>query len=260
MNSKMLVGGAIASVALLVCACQEDAGPTSVDNQLERSPASASHGGGSTGSTGSTEEPRSGAKDATLRVRLVDAPTEEVTSIVVTVAKVEANVAGEWLIVAEAEHTVDLLTLQNGSFLDLGAAKLPAGHVEQIRLKLVEGGDHHVVTPDGLSHPLEIPSGEQSGIKLVGGFDLAPCSTAQLTVDFDGKKSLSLGANKQGWRLRPVVRIKALVSEGTCEQPLADDAGADAGDDAAAPLEDPCASVTCTETEICDNGTCRAAQ
>jgi hypothetical protein len=187
-----------------------------------------------------------------LRVHLVDAPTDEVASIVVTIAKIEASIHGEWIAVSSQEHTVDLLTLQNGAFLDLGATSLPAGHVEQVRLILADGGDHHVVSVDGENHPLTVPSG---AIKLVGGFDLEPCSTAQLTIDFDGKRSLHPrgrpGAADPRWMLQPVVRMQALVTARTCNE------AADAGD---APFVDTCAAVTCAEAEICDNGTCRAAQ
>ena len=222
-------------------------------------PSTSSSSGGASSSSGGAA---AGPTAAHLDVRLVDAPSTEVKSIIVTVAKVEAELASGWTTLVEKEQTIDLLTLQNGAFLSLGTATLPPGHVGQIRLYLAEDGDQHAVGMDDQSHPLTIPSGTQSGIKLVGGFEVPPCGVGQITLDFDGKKSLQVGGNGAGqWMLRPVLRLKAIVVAGSCPDPDAGgDAAAplpDAGDDAAA-LPDPCAGVTCSDTEVCDNGSCRA--
>lgn len=166
----------------------------------------------------------------------------------VTVARIDASIGGAWTTLVDAPATVDLLTLQGGRSLDLGSAKLPPGRIEQLRLHLLPGADHHVQTPDGSEHPLEIPSGEQSGIKLVGGFDVPACASGAVTIDFDAKKSLMVHpAGKDGstFSLRPVVRIKAIALAGSCAN--------------AEPTADPCADVTCSDTEICENGACRAA-
>lgn len=205
-----------------------------------------STGSGSEATAGSS----SGTRDARLSFRLVDAPADDVTAVVVTVARVEASIAGVgWTKLVEKEATVDLLTLQGGTFLDLGTATLPPGRIEQLRLYLTPGGDHHVTTTDGTDHALVVPSGEESGIKLVGGFDVPACGRGHITLDFDGKKSL---VNRpQGWLLKPVVRLKAIAMAGGCEE----DGGAEAS--APPPAVDACASVTCAETEICENGACR---
>jgi hypothetical protein len=124
-------------------------------------------------------------------VRLVDAPTDEVSKIVVTVAKVEADVEGSgWATLSAAPLEVDLLSLQGGVFASLGAASLPAGHVNQLRLYLDETAAQHVTLSDGSEAPLKVPSGVESGIKIVGGFDVGACQSGQVTLDFDGRKSL----------------------------------------------------------------------
>jgi hypothetical protein len=205
----------------------------------------------------------SGSDAARLSLRLVDAPADEVTSIVVSVESVEASVGGAWTTLVAPAATVDLLTLQGGKYLEMGVAALPPGRVDQLRMRLAPTGDHHVVTPDGEAHALVVPAGEQSGIKLVGAFDVPPCSTGHLTIDFDGKKSLQLvtkgAAAADAWMLRPVVRLKAVVASGECG-----DAGADGGaaQDAArnGMSSDPCADVACSEGELCENGACRAAE
>lgn len=229
-----------------------------------------------------------------LELRLVDAPTTDVTEIVVTIVRVEAHVAGGggWMVLGNQEATIDLLKLQGGTFAQLGVVQMPAGKVGQIRLYVKEGAVNYVTTPDGKHHPLKVPSGEESGIKLKGNFDWPKCGVGNVTIDFDGKKSIHVHPKGAGagdeWILRPVVRLKSVsVKEGTCGAP-APDAGTtpppvetpDAGSplpnpppasDAGAPPEmppvtmppvmnpppgDPCATVTCNDGLICWNGSC----
>lgn len=158
----------------------------------------------------------------TMQIRLVDAPSTDVSEIVVTLDEVSAHVVGGggWVTLAQQQATVDLLKLQGGSFALLGVTQLPAGHVTELRLHVVDAGPSYVTTPDGQHHPLKVPSGSQSGIKLKGGFDLAACATGNITLDFDGKRSIfthpvGAGAGDE-WILRPVVRLKSVQASGGC--------------------------------------------
>ncbi|HVH45394.1 MAG TPA: DUF4382 domain-containing protein [Labilithrix sp.] len=273
MSSKLrlcVAGGFVAgAAALMIAGCSLGVKGDESSSESGSPPGAAAPSDGVSASGGETPSSRYGK----VAFRLVDAPAD-VQSIFVTISRLDAEVAGTWRTLLTREETIDLLTLQNGASLDLGTAALPPGHVGQLRLHLAEGSEAHMTTKDGALHPLTIPSAAQSGIKLVGGFDVPECASGQVTIDFDGEKSLQLhsagenaGSNGKGkntdggadekWMLRPVVRIKALVMKGECPNV------ADAGDDAVAsdagdaePL-DPCASVTCSETELCDNGTCR---
>jgi hypothetical protein len=65
-----------------------------------------------------------GSDAARLAIRLVDAPSDQVTSIFVTLAKVDALLPSGWTTIVEKEQGIDLLTLQNGQFLALGLAAL----------------------------------------------------------------------------------------------------------------------------------------
>lgn len=254
-------------LAAAACSAQNDApggeaAAATVGTPSGNTTPPAAPGGGAAAAPATAGEAYAGADAAHVTFRMVDAPTDEVTAIVVTVSKVDAKLPSGWTTLVDKEQTVDLLTLQGGEFLNLGAAALAPGRVGQVRLRLVEGGDHHVVTPDGVVHPLTIPSGEASGIKLVGGFTVPPCGAGHVTMDFDGKRSLQVeqhGKNASTWKLRPVIRLKSVVIAGECAE-----AGApppDGSDEAGAPLpEDSCAQVTCTEAEVCDNGTCKLAE
>jgi hypothetical protein len=164
--------------------------------------------------------PYAGPDAGHLAIRLAAAPTNEVTSMVVTVASVEAFVSSRWITLVDRQQTVDLLTLQGGRFLELGTASLPPGRVGQLRLRLAVNGDNHVVTPDGAVHALAIPSADASGIKLASDFDVPACATGHISIEFDSKRSLDSGSHgktEAEWTMSPVVTLNAAVTEGPCE-------------------------------------------
>jgi len=110
---------------------------------------------------------------------------------------------GGWEVVSTTQQTFDLMQLQNGTFTSLASASVPAGHYTQIRLRVAPGS---TVVVNGQSHPLVIPSGFQSGIKLVSGFDVPAGGIAQLTLDFDGAKSIVV-AGDGTYHLKPTIRV-----------------------------------------------------
>lgn len=236
--------------------------------------------------------PATGPGVGSIEVRLVDAPNNDVNEIVVTITKVTAHVAGAggWLELGHTRGTIDLLRLQAGTFAQLGVAQMPAGRITQLRLYVDENGPNYVTTPDGAHHPLTVPSGPESGIKLKGGFDWPACGNGNVTIDFDGKKSIFVHPKGAGagdeWLLRPVVRLKSVEVKGDgcvdasppTDNPPATDTppttGSDAGttpppaQDAGSsdpgtppvmtpPPGDPCATVTCSGMQFCYNGECR---
>jgi hypothetical protein len=241
-----------------------------------------------TGSEGAL--PVAGGGAGRMQLRLVDAPADDVKEIVVTITRVEAHVAGGggWMVLAEKTATIDLLKLQGGTFAELGVVAFPGGKVTQLRLYVKEDGPNYVTTPDDQQHPLKVPSGPQSGIKIKGGFDWSSCDVGNVTIDFDGKKSIHVHPKGAGagdeWILRPVVRLKSVsVTGDACKQdagapdttppPPAEmtDAGppvenpppAEMADAGTPPImnpppnnPDPCAAVTCQEGLFCLNGTC----
>jgi hypothetical protein len=182
----------------------------------------------SDGSSGSS----SGGQSGNIEIRLVDAPNMDVKEIVVTITKVEAHVGGSWETLSSQTKTVDLLTLQGGTFALLGVTQIPAGKITQFRLYVTDAGPNYVTTPDLKQHPLTVPSGDESGIKLKADVDVAPCSQGQMTLDFDGHNSIfthpvGAGAGDE-WILRPVIRLKEVSLSGSCTDagiPKATDAG-----------------------------------
>lgn len=215
-------------------------------------------GAGSSSSASSTVHPATGGQSGTVELRLVDAPNPTISQVLVTVDHVDVEVDGVgWKTVSSTPQSVDLLQLQNGAFASLTQGGLPTGHITQLRLYLGTSTSPQVVTPDG-QFDLQVPSGTESGIKIVGSFDVSPCQSGQVTIDFDAAASVSYhgggGAHAGSWMLQPVIKLKSVSLGGACDDAgAADDGGAaDAGED---PATD-CADVTCPDGQFCMNGAC----
>jgi hypothetical protein len=99
----------------------------------------------------------------------------------------------------------------NGASILLGDAMLDAGHYTQIRLILDEGSN---VVVDGVTYPLRIPSGFQTGIKLIHEFTLQADYTYELMLDFDANRSINQLGNGT-YQMKPVIRVHAIATTGT---------------------------------------------
>lgn len=162
--------------------------------------------------------------DGTLSVGLTDASTDQYQAVYVTVRAVEVHKSGDaedsWKTVAEPNKTYDLLTLVNGVRETLGVASLEAGHYTQMRLVLGDEPDdslnlfsrahafaHYAVDLEGEEHELKVPSGMQTGIKIVQGFDINENSTTELLLDFDAAASVVIAGNSGQYLLKPTIKI-----------------------------------------------------
>lgn len=164
-----------------------------------------------------------------LSVNLVDAPNPAVDEIWVNVERVVAHsTSAGWVTVSTTPILVNLLALQTES-APLGLVNLPAGTITQIRL--VVSSDGNFVVTGGNKVPLDVPSGSESGIKIIGPWEVPECSRLTVTLDFDGKSSIHLADRGDTYNLRPVIRVKKEeVAEIGCTS--TPDAGADGGADA----------------------------
>jgi hypothetical protein len=146
-----------------------------------------------------------------VKITMVDAPAgyDEV-NIVVTRVEVH-NSNGGWFVINNTTATYDLLLLRNGASVVLGDHPLDAGHYTQIRLIIGTGSN---VVVDGVTYPLEIPSGEQTGVKLNHAFDIQEGLVYELMLDFDAERSIVVTGNGQ-YKLKPVIRLTPVVISGT---------------------------------------------
>jgi hypothetical protein len=107
--------------------------------------------------------------------------------------------------------TYDLLTLRNGASVILGNNSLDPGTYTQIRLIIGTGSN---VVVDGTTHPLVIPSGAQTGIKLNHQFEIQSGVLYELILDFDAGRSIVQTGNNQ-YILKPVIRVVPMVISGS---------------------------------------------
>lgn len=164
--------------------------------------------------SGCARQPTSAAV-GTVRLKLTDAPGD-FDSVCIVVSRVSAHIAGSddgaggWEQLTDTPATYDLLTLRNGVFATMAIAQVPAGTYTQLRLQIGDGS--HVVV-DGVAHPLEIPSGVQTGAKLVGEFEVPAGGLLDLELDFDAARSIVLTGSGT-WRLDPVIRVRPYGASG----------------------------------------------
>lgn len=98
----------------------------------------------------------------------------------------------------------DLLDLKDDAIkLFSFHSPVPVGKYVQIRLILDDSGNRVLV--DGVEHPLKVPSGSTSGLKLDGEFDVVSGFFTRLTFEFGGE--LVRQNRGIGYRIQPVVRL-----------------------------------------------------
>jgi hypothetical protein len=148
-----------------------------------------------------------------ITLSVTDAPVDGATAVVVSFLGVELQpMDGDRIsVVYDTPRTIDLLALQNGLSVPLlDGVTVPAGGYSWIRLMIgaSSGGESYITLLDGTTHPLVIPSGEQSGLKLHGGIDVAAGGSSDFTVDFDLRKSVHEPMNaSDAFVLRPTLRL-----------------------------------------------------
>ncbi|MEA5445695.1 DUF4382 domain-containing protein [Gammaproteobacteria bacterium AB-CW1] len=174
----------------------------------------------------------------TLSLDITDAPVDNATAVVVEFSGVEIQPADGQRISFEFDEirSIDLLTLQgNDSEPLLEGESVPAGEYEWIRLQVnaVAGTvDSFIEFEDGGQHSLFVPSGSETGLKLVSGFTVPAGGAADFTIDFDLRKSVTNPQGKPDYILKPALRMVNNVDVGSISGTVAD---AWAADDACSP-------------------------
>jgi hypothetical protein len=133
---------------------------------------------------------------------------------------------------------VNLLDLTNGTTEILASTPVPAGALDQLRVHVSEAS---VTLVDGRVFELQIPSGEESGIKVFPDEPIPVVGrlTTELIIDFDVSESFKPVPNSPrraeditGFQFHPVLRVQVLSEVGTLSGAVWSDAGtADPADD-----------------------------
>ena len=158
----------------------------------------------------------------TLTTSLTDASTEDYQAVYVTIARVDVHHDDDeiWETVATPEKTYNLLELVNGIVAQLGEVLLDSGHYTQMRLIIGEESDqglnifdqphpyaNYIIDLDDMAHELTVPSGSQTGLKIVNGFDINTNQTTELILDFDALRSVVKAGSSGKYLLKPTIKV-----------------------------------------------------
>ena len=172
-----------------------------------------SGGGGSSTGTG------------TLSASLIDS-AGSYEAVYVTVEALQVHLGGNekndknWHTIPMEKNTINLCELTNGVREELGLTELQAGHYTQMRLMLNATPEEGEINIMSIEHPvanyvviknpltekltweeLKVPSGFQTGVKLVKGFDIFEDETTEIILDFDASRSVVQAGNSGNWHL-----------------------------------------------------------
>ena len=141
---------------------------------------------------------------STLQVRMTDAPAawDEVN---VDLREVRVNFRDDssgWVSLPTTAGVYNLLDFQNGVDTLIAQGTVPAGMLKEIRLVL---GDDNTIVVNGEAHPLTIPSGSTSGLKIKVNKNISN-NLDSILIDFDA--ALSVKEQNGNYRLMPVIKLK----------------------------------------------------
>ena len=181
----------------------------------------------------------------TLAVSLTDS-AGSYKAVYITVESVEVHLGGNdknnknWQTIPMDVDTINLCDLTNGVFEELGSISLTEGKYTQLRLHLnniPEDGElnilsemhphaNYVILEDNNVHELKVPSGFQSGVKIVKGFRINDNGTTEIILDFDASRSVVEAGNSGQWLLKPTIKVGELKEYSIIEGTVTDDASA----------------------------------
>ena len=158
-------------------------------------------GGGSGGSTGQ------------MSLAVSDAPVDGAQSVVVKFTGVEltANSGNPVDITFSQPKTIDLISQSGTASAVLFNQPIPAGSYGQIRLMVMADGNpsnSYIMLSDGTMHGLQVPSGAETGLKLVTGFSVPNSGVVDYTIDFDLRQAITCPPGQApACLLKPVERL-----------------------------------------------------
>lgn len=190
--------------------------------------------------SGSNADSGTGSGDGSMSLAMTDAPTNEFTSVNITVTGVTLQPAnndeeegsddtddgdtddgedenedeqGNGRISLNIENEegepkrINLLDLQGGvTETLLSDEEVPAGDYEWMRLKIIED-ETSVTTEAGETHSVFVPSGAQRGMQTTS-FTVSEAGETSFTIDFDARKSIvTRGNSGKEFILKPILRL-----------------------------------------------------
>jgi hypothetical protein len=172
-------------------------------------------GNNSNNSNKSEKVPRTG----TLALYLTDAPPDakNITGVYITIGEIQYHLGNQWITCEEFEspQTYNLLELIGGNSTLLGEFTLPVGNYTQIRfiLDIPEMGSApasygcYVEFADNSTKPLFAPSGNETGYKAIGRFEVTANETVTVTADFDVSEPGTVHVAGSRYILKPTIKL-----------------------------------------------------
>jgi hypothetical protein len=158
----------------------------------------------------------------TLSIMVTDAAVDNVSEVWVEFAGVTLKPqAGDAIVVDfDMPTRINLIELQNGrSEALLHNKQVPVGPYNWIRLAVNAEFDNvfdsYAMLDNGNQVELRVPSGSQTGLKLVSGFTVTANQSTNIMLDWDLRKALSDPIGQPGMHLRPALRVTDMAVFGT---------------------------------------------
>ena len=178
-------------------------------------------GGGSSGMTAPTSQAQASPM---MKLSVADAPpADDATHVVVVFTGVEltGNSGNPVTITFPEPKSIDLMTQSGTASAVLFDQPIAPGSYGQIRLMVVADGsanNSYIDFADGSKMGLRVPSGSETGFKLVSGFTVPSSGVVDYTIDFDLRKAITCPPGQApACILKPVERLVDNTSVGNIQ-------------------------------------------
>jgi len=159
-----------------------------------------------------------------MKLSVADAPpADNATHVVVVFTGVEltGNGGNPVTITFPAPKSIDLMTQSATASAVLFDQPIPSGSYGQIRLMVTADGsanNSYIDFADGSRMGLRVPSGSETGFKLVSGFTVPSSGVVDYTIDFDLRKAITCPPGQTpACILKPVERLVDNTSVGNIQ-------------------------------------------
>jgi hypothetical protein len=148
-----------------------------------------------------------------MKLSVSDAPVDGATHVVVVFTGVEltGNSGNPVTITLPSPMSIDLMTQSGTASAVLFDQPIPSGSYGQIRLLVTADGsanNSYIDMADGSRFGLRIPSGAETGLKLVSGFTVPSSGVVDYTIDFDLRKAITCPPGQApACILKPALRL-----------------------------------------------------
>ena len=163
-------------------------------------------------------------QDATgiINIAITDAAVDnvDVVNVRFTGVTLKPQSGDELVFEFDTPKDIDLLALQGGNTAELlSNTQVPVGPYNWLRLAVLAEFDNdfdsYAMMEDGTQLEIRVPSGSQSGLRLVSGFTVTQNNSTNIVIDWDLRKALSDPPGQPGLHLRPALRVTDMASFGT---------------------------------------------